>query len=298
MRNLFFLYLCLYTCFVQAQIFTPEPNFSTEPKFQLSSAFIKQHRIKSVQINKSIKEDGQRIRSSKNKIKLSFDTSGRITQLSSHLENDSSETFYYYLPDQLKVIRTFERAGINAKYLTTDSTGKLVKEVHCREFTLDMDEKSNQPEFFKLAHQEIIYQESYAYENLGSGQIRKKTMNDAGIVYKEGIRYSNAAGKITEENNRFSVTGLSEVVKYSYNQVGKLSDKIFFTDVSGAYEEKSTFTYDVNGNIQQEQFFRNGKLQHELIYFYDSKGIYPEAILTKYPDRKTIDMQSFQIEFY
>lgn len=298
MRYLILLFLCLTTCFVQAQFFNPEPSFTPDSKFPVNLSFIRQHRIKSIQLNKSIKEEGQRIQNSKNGFKLYFDTSGRLSRISTQQEKDSSETFYYYLPANLKVIRNFGEAGINARYLTTDSTGNLVKEIRCREFPQEMSEAGNLPEFFKLGRQEILYQESYTYENLSGGQTRKKTINDAGIVYKEGIRYSNSAGKTTEENNRFSVTGLSEVCKYNYNQFGKLADKIFFTDVSGEFEEKTTFTYDANGNIQQEQFFRNGKLQREQIYFYDSKGIYPEAILTKYPDRKTIDMQSIQIEFY
>ena len=51
-------------------------------------------------------------------------------------------------------------------------------------------------------------------------------------------------------------------------------------------------------NVTGEKFYRNGILKQEKIYFYDVKNEFPQAVLTKYPDRKTIDLQNILIEFF
>ena len=84
----------------------------------------------------------------------------------------------------------------------------------------------------------------------------------------------------------------------SYDASGNIIEKNFFTDVVGVLEEKSTFTYDTRRNITGEKFYRNGILKQEKIYFYDVKNEFPQAVLTKYPDRKTIDLQNILIEFF
>ena len=248
-------------------------------------------------VQHTTKEDGQRIQPKNRSNFLQFNFEGFPERELEINASDSIQKFCYYLQNNLRIVRKFSKNNIVATYFNHDTLGQLSKEVRCREYPIDFDTQPMQPEFFKLGRQEVIWKESYSYEVISANQIRKKIANDAGIVYKEGICYTNSQKQLTEENNRFTATGVSEIYKYRYNADGKLIEKIFFSDVTGLFEEKTIFTYDGKGNVIQTQFYRNGKLLHESIYFYDKNGELPEAILTKYPDRSTIDMQQFIFEF-
>ncbi len=298
MRLYFIFTFLLISVTTKAQFFEQQRNINNSNSFPPNISFLKQHKVKSITCVYATKEEGKRIQP-KNHIKKTIYNSQGFPQYELEIFlNDSTEQFFYYLSDTLHIIRKFSPKEIQATYLTFDKHGQKIKEVRCKEFPADIDAKEVNKEYFKLGKQEVIWRESYFYESLSKNQIRKKTLNDNMIVYKEGILYSNELGLTTGEISRYTATGVSENTTLSYSEKRKILEKIFFTDVTGAFEEKTNFTYDENGNLAGAKLYRNGILQKESIYFFDKNGIFPEAILTKYPNRTTLDMQTIQIEFY
>lgn len=267
-------------------------NANTE-KEQINPAFLVAHKVKSVRIDYSTKEDLQRIKSKNMFTKISFDAIGHPVHEITVKSSDTSETYIYFKEEKLSTRRNFAKGLIKTEYFDYDSFGRKIKEVHCKEENAGDDRN-----YFKILHQDIQWLETYAYQNLSPSQIQKNTYNDIGKVYKNAILYLDTKKRVKEEAERFSVTGLSQNYFFLYDELGRLIEKKFFSDVAGELFEKTTFTYDNKGNRTGESFYRNDILQFEKLYFYDANGEFPEAILIKYPNRTTIDMMKFQIELF
>lgn len=293
MSKYFFFLILLMSELSKAQFCKEMPNNSL-PNFQnFNSFFLQSKKIKKVNISYAVKEDAQRIKDLGISETLFLDSLGQVTKRLKIVKSDTSETFYYYQKNNLSIERSFHANEITSVYYNHDSLRNKTKEMHCKE-----ENAGNSKAYFKLKRQDLVWSENYAYQQINAKQLHRKTFNDIGALYKEAILYTNEKGWITEENERFSVTGVSQNFKYNYDSAGNLVEKVFSTDVVGLLEEKSTFTYDSFGNILGEKFFRNGNLIQEKIYFYDAKNEILQAILTKYPDRKTIEMQNFQVEYF
>lgn len=291
-KNILFL-LMLISALSNAQ-FCKEPLSINSNNYQnLNFDFLQTHKVKCLRITYASKEDGQRIKDVGLAEKIYLDTLGNPTQKLRTNKSDTSETFYYYQNGRLTIVRDFHSGEIATSYFTYDSLQNKIKEVHCKE-----ENAGDNKTFFKLKKQLVEWSETYTYQQLSDKQLHRKSFNDNGALYKEAILYRNEKGLLLEENERYTVTGVSQSFKYTYNNEGNLQERLFRTDVVGELEEKSTFTYDTKGNISGELFFRNGKLQFEKIYFYDSKNEFLQSILTKFPDRNTIELQNFLIEFF
>lgn len=277
-----------------AQLFSPLPSFDTYFSYPFNSSFIHEHHIKTVVITHAIKEDNQRIKSKGLVQKIYFNSAGLPEKELRIVANDTIFTLYYYQKNKWpSIIRHFDKSIINTTYFSFDSIGNKTKQTQCKEQNDGVSK-----EFFKVAKQEINWTESYQYEKLSTHQTRKKTLNDEGAIYMEGILYTNEKAKTTEENYRYSVTGVSVNYKYNYDANSNLSEKIYFTDAAGELSESTVFNYDTKRNIKGEKISRNKNLIKELIYFYDAKNEIPETILTKYPDTKTFDIQNITLEYF
>ncbi|MBL0047584.1 MAG: hypothetical protein IPP32_05730 [Bacteroidetes bacterium] len=298
MQRYLFLVILLLATSSKAQFYKQTTAISHLYSVSVNPDYVREQKIKSLRITYAWKEDGQRIQSKNTSKKIYFNTNGLPFHELDVVESDSSETFYYYHGDTLAIKRKFTLKEILAVYVSFGAQHQPSREVRCKEFPANPEEKFFSREFFKLGKQEVIWTESYSYESLSKNQTRKKTYNDKEIVYKEGIVYTDEHNLTNSEISRFTATGVSENNSYIYDTKNQLLEKTFYTDVAGILEEKTIFTYDANGNVSTEKFYRNSILQKELIYFYSTNGKYPEAILTKYPNRKTIDMQTIQVEFY
>ena len=277
----------------KAQFFKEQANPTNFYFRYINLSFIYEHKVKSISTEYSYKEDNQRIINYGISEKIIFSAEGFPERKIRISNSDTVETFYYFLRKNISILREFSSVGITTIYFSYDSLGNKTKEVHCKE-----KNASSSKQYFYLLKQQIEWSETYTYQNLSKKQIRKKTFNDSGAEYKDAILYLDDNMNYTEESERFSVTGVSQNWKYMYDASGNIIEKNFFTDVVGVLEEKSTFTYDNRRNITGEKFYRNGILKQEKIYFYDVKNEFPQAVLTKYPDRKTIDLQNILIEFF
>ncbi len=289
-----FLSLLFFSCSsLQAQFFLQRADAISSEWETFHSSFISANKIKSISISYSSKEDNQRIKSKETSKAFFFNTDGNPIKEVKMEASDTTETFFYFSNGSLSIQRTFQKSTIQSRYFSYDSLGRIVKEVNCMELNA-----GESREFFKLLRQEVNWLEVYAYQALSNLQLQRNTFNDIGKVYKNAILYSDTEGRIIEEAERFSITGVSQNRKYVYDEAGRLKEKKFYTDVVGELAEKTTFTYDAKGNLIGELFYRNDALQFERIYFYDAKGEFPEAILCKYPNRRTIDMLQFKIELF
>lgn len=298
MRRYLFLVIFLLATSSKAQFFKQTTANSHLYTIPVNPDYVRDQKIKSLRITYAWKEEGQRIQSKNTSKNINFNANGLPFHELDIVVSDSSETFYYYRGDTLVIKRKFTAMEIHAAYFSYDTQNRPLREVRCKEFPANPEEPIFSREFFKLGKQEVFWTESYSYEQLSKNQTRKKTYNDKEIVYKEGIVYADEHNLTNSEISRFTATGVSENNNYVYDSKNQLLEKTFYTDVAGILEEKTIFTYDAYGNISTEKFYRNSILQKEMIYFYSANGKYPEAILTKYPDRKTIDMQTIQVEFY
>ena len=293
MRNCFFLFLLCFQYSASAQFYKLKASFSHYTFHDINLEFLRESKIKSISYTFSTKEENQRIKDCSHTQKIFFNSQG-FPEMKIEIRNtDTIETRYYFTNSNLSLVREFSKEGINSVYFSHDSLGNKIKEVYCKEVNAG-DSRT----FFKVLRQEVSWSEKYQYEQLSKKQVRKLTLNDINAVYKETIQYTNDKQELIEENERFSMTGVAQNYKYIYNDSMNITEKIFFSEVVGELIEKYTFTYDSQGNLNEKKFFRNGVMQSQELYFYDKNKVMLQAILTKYPNRKTIDMQNIVLEFF
>jgi hypothetical protein len=293
MRYCFFLFLLCSQFSATAQFHKLQASFSHYTFNEINLEFLRENKIKSISYTYSTKEENQRIKDLGHTQKIVFNPQG-FPEMKIEIRNaDTIETRYYFTNANLTLAREFAKEGINSVYFSYDSMGNKTKEVYCKEINAG-DSRT----FFKVLRQEVSWSEKYQYEQLSKKQVRKLTLNDIDAVYKETIQYLDDKQQLIEENERFSMTGVAQNYKYIYNDSLNITEKIFFSEVVGELTEKYTFTYDSQGNLNEKIFFRNGIMQSQELYFYDKNKVMPQAVLTKYPNRKTIDMQSIVLEYF
>jgi len=207
---------------------------------------------------------------------------------------DTTFTDYYYnLQQQLILRRTRDGDYYNAVYYEYDAKGNVRKESVFRE-TNASDNKN----VFRLGVQNQLSTEEFQYEQVSAGQVRCKHLNDEGKVFKQTMYYSDSLGRLTEENNSYTVSWMRSNTRFTYDGNGRLVNKISVSNENGDEVTRNEYKY-VQGNlVDVENRYKGEEKQNELNYLYDKQT----GILTSHFIReelnKAILIVQYSYEYY
>lgn len=179
----------------------------------------------------------------------------------------------------------------NTFYYDYDSLGKLSKETNCKETNKNPDKHH-----FELGVQTILSQESFEYVMQSPTQIKKRCLNDDGKVYKQGI--INRDSNSVEEDFSFVVGYVRYTNRYTYDNSGKLIEKMNYTNSNGDMKVTRTFQYDENGNITEERININDVNTGMMAYIYDPEQRLLKSRLERDFGKANIEILKFIYEFY
>lgn len=275
-------------CSIYAQAPSPTPSE------------IKTHHIKFIDKHISDKPDNQYITDKGLLEHNEYDSEGRlistyVTEIKSSLEKevpsytigkrgaripytkiehsylyDTVFTFYAY-DNQNRV--TIKRSSVigreifKSNYYEYDEKGNVIKETVIRE----VNAAERMPEF-KAGMQTVLSLESFSYELLVPGQVKKKFFNDEGRVYKEGIIHYDEKNQIIEEAFDFSVTWIKERNTYKYTDKGLLRDKRMTSNEGYSVWEGYEYDLDNAGLLTGLHIFRDGTKTNDIGYLYDKNS--------------------------
>lgn len=297
--------LCYSTLFILFQIHNSEAqliqtglNESGTFAVGFNPSVIKEKKIKFITRHISNKPDNQLILDKGLIEQEEFDTTGHIissyfTEIKSTAEKDipvyritgkgiripSTKTEYSYLYDTTFVFYKYDSLGrlkikrnsvvgreiFKCFYYEYDLGGNIKKETVTREVN-----KAENIKEYTTGMQTVLSVESFSYENLIPGQIRKKFFNDENIVYKEGIIHTDEQGHVLEESFDFVVTWIKERNNYKYNDKGLLIEKNVYSNEGYSIQEKFEYETDNTGLITGLILFKDGIKTNTLSFLYDN----------------------------
>lgn len=312
-------------CICHSQIIDPSPVSVVISDPHFNTAFIRQHRIKTITASVVDKPDGEIIRDKGLAQVYAFDSTGKLTrhyfnEITS-LEKTETEIPAVYKRGRVvkksytKVNFQYQYDTLGTEYFYT-STGHLVMKRVCigdfyhstyyeyfgdglvsRQTLCKETNIARAGEPFRLGVQTVLSEEKFEYEQLTASQVRKKFLNDEGKPYKQGI-LNFANGKPIDESYQFVVGFIRSGVTYAYDAKGRLTERVATDNSSGITTEKVTYEYEDNGNIKAEKKFKNGMQTDEIVYLYDEA----KKLLTSQIDRQlqkaSIRILKYEYTFY
>ena len=261
----------------------------------LTPEVIVARKMKRVTVNVVVKRDGKRLQETGRKRVYHFTKEGALSwiyEVPFEGSSDSTLIFFYRTADSTYLVkRKTEQGRFNSTYLKLDSLQRPIQVIHC----LETSENESYRDF-KPANQQVLSKEQIQYTYNGPGQMRKKYLNDDGVVYKEGILYSTLHRPDKEEIS-FVATGTRVVHSYTYDPSGQLSNYQYFTDAMGQYTENLQFTYE-NKRLSGQKFLKNNVPQEERFFFYNNISGLPESLLIRKTSQYDLVFYNFTYEFY
>lgn len=294
MKRLFFLFLWMpVLSLAQSGYPVNSPEGPIEKLFSVSE--IRQRGIRRIYAEVAVKNENDRIRKTGQQFIFEYDKSGQpvwMAELSSPAVLDTILTLWYRNKDStLLVRRKYERGRFSTTYIRYDSLHRPCKYVQCAETS-----EGESVRFFKPLNQYVNSLETVSYEIPVAGQLKKRFINDNGVVYKEGIEYSRN-GKPFSEEYFYTATGMRVRINYRYDDQGNLTERQYYTDAVGEYVETLEMKYE-NGKLSGERFFRNTVPVVERFFFYRKEDGLPESILTRNTGTYVIDFFNLRYEFF
>jgi hypothetical protein len=291
--NLLFLLLLPIGVFAQVGYPTANPEELVQRVF--TAEFVKANKLKVVEVEYAFKLENERITKPGRKFLFYYDANGLMTW---HAEipvtgsRDSILTFYYKNADSTLLIRRkAEQGRFNSRYMTLDKEGRIIRNVTCTETSLGESFR-----FFKPDNQYVTALETIEYIQQTPEQLRKKFYNDNGALYKEGIAYFKDK-RLESEELKFTATGIRANSYFKYDEKGRITEYIYYTDAIGEYTEGVSYSYE-NDGLNSEKYFRNTIPVVERFFYYQKESPLMESVLTKKTTDFKIEFFNFNYQFY
>lgn len=300
-------------------------NESRALVIKFNPTFIKENRIKSITKHISNKADNQIIVDRGLLEQYEFNSSGNLVySFSTEIKKVSSSevldyayskkgkrvpyykneysylydtTFTYYFYDannRLSIKRSsiIGREVFKSNYYEYDSVGNIKKETVIREVNAADDVQD-----FKTGMQTVVSMETYGYEKIAPGQLRKKFFNDEGRIYKTGIIYSDSAKHITEEAFDFVVTWIKERNNYKYNSKGLLIDKKLMSN--DGFLSQESYEYDASSTepFSGMHIFKDGIKTMDISYIFNKENRCIESEVSRDHKNASIGIVKYEYTF-
>ncbi len=295
----YFLFLCFFIigeC--NAQLINTAPLEIPLGPLNFNREFIKQHRIKSIYLDIVDKPDGEIIVDRDALQGYEFDLSGRLIRyyytvltkaktreietpeikkkgkvirpystktLTEYMNDTIFVNVYYDAQDRIVSKRLKTGDFYMGYYYEYNDKQQIKKEVHFRETNINENKK-----LFTLGVQTLQSSETFLYTPLTPKQIKKSCLNDVGREYKNAIMNYDARGNKISENYDFTISWMHQYNSFKYDDSNQLIERITNSNENGEQNLRFTYSYDSKRWLLSESKYKNGVLQNEISYLYDS----------------------------
>lgn len=310
-----------------SQIVMNKPQEIATTDLVFDPAFVKKNKIKTITIDLANKPDNKVIDDKGLVQHCEFDAEGRLsryyytilsgtktreievpavyrrgrvvrkayTRTENTYSYDTISTNYYYdNAGRITIKRTNAGEFFQSVYYTYDmQDGSLIKEVRCRE--TNASENRNE---FRLGVQTLTSLETFTYEKLSPTQIKKRSLNDEGRVYKQTIINYNSQGNKLDENAEYVVTWMTSTDTWKYDAQGRVIEKTSYSNTTGNARSSAQYEYDAKGNLTGEKRFKDQLQTNEISYLYDESGLLLRSQVNRDILNKQIGIIKYSYTFY
>ena len=270
-------------------VFSEDPFFYTE--------FIHSNKIKSITGSVSTKADLQVIKSKGLITKFLFDKSGNlIKQFDSFYrgkKKDSSIITYHY-DDKKNIItkRMSDSYGFFSYNYSYNSNGDVIRKTYCRD-----ENATNNKNNFKLKKQYTIVNEAYSFTRTDSS-MQKNVFNNHGSVYQKEYYTYNENKLLIKMVKKLIVNHKKAETTYKYNDLGMVSEMKIHKDLSKEAYSRFVYKYDVLGNLEVIDEYRNTELKTHKEVIYNKSTLLMKALIVQEVNSNFITITKFSYAFF
>lgn len=288
MKIFFSLLFLLSSLIMSAQMLIPGLKIFSEEPF-LNTEIIKTNKIKSMTVEVQSKADHKPIVHHNLWLYYDFDKEGRMIRSyklfkKSDFHFDTLLVSYEYdAQNRITTKRMSDNFGFYSLNYEYDSKGNIAKETYCR----DISSGSGHLDF-KLQKQYPIAVETYKTDCYTATQCKRFTLNNLGNAYKETLLFYDKKGKLLSEETTYINTGKREKRSLNYDEKGRITEIIDYTDIAGEHTQLTSIDYDNQGRIIKWMVYKNNLLKENAEFlFLENKP----QVISAYINRKESDKQ-------
>ena len=247
--------------------FTDKPFFNCE--------FIRINKIHTLNGKFTYKKPGDILRATEYNYVYNFDKLGRLIESYETRKDDGTadttwNRYEYDHQNRVIVHKKGDPRGLNVNTFLYDEQGRIVEELHAREYTDSLGES-------KLT---VFNRETMRYENYDR-QEKKTWYNSYDLPYKQEFSYYDENGYLTERVERLMMTSVTTTHRYEYNEKGLISAIRSYKGNSETASEEFLYLYDENGNLEEKQHYRNGQYITEIEILYNERSHLLTYVITR-----------------
>lgn len=271
--------------------------FQDEPFF--NEDFIRRNDIRKIQAKISTKREMDRIRNSGTEHYYEFDRKGRLQrQYETYVHHDTvrDTTFIDYRYDmdgRIQRVRRNDLHGFYAYEYRYDEQDRVKKERYLR-----IENEGPSRYDFDPGESYVIDEERYVYREPNDTMLIQDYYNSQDRIYRRKIHYRDTLGYLQRVSSRYMITHKRGETRYSYDEKGRVIERIEDPDVSDTTKERYRFGYDEVGNLVERNIYRNDALKFHHEYLYRDSTMLLDAEIKKEEETMLITIKRFEYEFY
>ncbi len=271
----FLLFLFFLPRSSDGQIFTNQNGEQLSDNWVFNAEFIKERKIKSINGRFTLKRAGYPMRETNYWQIFEFDSLGRISQSYETRKDDGTLdtvwTKYFYNDKGLLI---FESMGTHEFFSYKTTVFNQNKEI------ILVEEYRRAIDFTGIPVMKEEYSERFREEEFQGNPVKIR-LNKQGTPYAKLTSFFNENGKLVKQEDRFISTNEGLVIRFDYDNKGKLLQKKVLTSKQEISKESWTFSYDEKGNLIEKKEFLDSKLTKETQFLYNEISNLPSAFLVQ-----------------
>jgi hypothetical protein len=269
----------------KGQVWTEDPFFNP--------VFIRQHQIKAITGRYTYKAPGQAMNEKDYFRGFQFDTLGRLVYSWETKRDDGSydTTFHKYVYNNIGRLIYHgwgdKRTSYYESFMYQNGDLMTSSEIY-------LQYHNRKGELVTLLQKK----QSYIYEVEGNDTI-KITKNSFDFPYKKEWKVYNEKHQLIRIDERFIANNQGMTYSFDYYPEGLLERKSFQDSRESEPQQVFSFAYDDMGNIKEKKIWKNGKVEREQQFIFNSETGYLTAILEQQNENNFITIIRFRnYDFY
>ena len=280
-----FLLMSYYGSYSQIlKSYNPNADFN---KLVFNEEFIQKNKIKKITAEKSIKKDGDIIRSDGSKELFQFDKYGQLASYGLINAPNFQDTVYQlftfanqYLIGELLI----NNSGETAELFEYDDKGRVTGKEKIKNYIDESGTKKTT----------AISDERIAYKEESDTSWVATYFNTNEKPYKEIQETHNSMGLLVSLKERYFIGNRVLNTYYWYNEMAYLSR----ISLAKNNPENTVFSYDYLGNLIRIEHRKGGKLQYIREFFYSEKTGMLRSSFMRYEESGLIKIEKYNLEYY
>ena len=262
-------------------------TFGDVPFF--NESFIKRNKLRTIKGNYSTKASLDYIKKSKDVYYYEFNAQGQLIQDYRTQYGDTIiNTYQYDSLGRIELIRKSDNNGFQSYHYTYDKKNRITSQ----EFRRDVNKVGSKTNFV-LDRTFIISTEKFRYTDLEGLNYKKFYLNHVDKVYKEEFFYYNKDGYLIKQEGRMKMGSGLNVTTYSYDELGRVKEKLAIKQLSSKSTTKWIYKYDEHSNVLSQHYYKNNKYLTEYQIVYAEETLLLDAIITRDDETNFVTILDF-----